>query len=1105
MMKHLGGIFRRVSLTTKIVLLTAVVGLVLWAFTDWYQARTLGDIYRAQLYEDLREHGVEERNLLDKHFKAYFKLGTMVVSGKRFHDYLDNIEGSWHEGEAVQVKYHKRQPMWFPEPSLLRPFAQARYVLLLDSRKTIREAYIREKDALPEFLLAPYKNLPQLEWGNSFLTSVDGAPYAITSESVMDSSGKPRAVLLLATPIDDEFLCLSQAPYLHGDTIALIGGIKPTIIASIDPKLLPPGTIVDDLKDKYLVIGQAFFDYGNSDLLIRHAIFAPKEKIRTMTEAFISKERYKRTATTLAIIATFSIIMLQISRRMRGVTHRIEDFSREALGSGLRGTVKGDQLTVLEERFQQLTEEVVERTTQLETANAQLQTLIHAIPGAVFFKDAQGRHLVVNKACADLVGSNEEEILGKTVEEIMPPDIAEECRRSDEEVISSHGTVRTEEDNGGAVLETIKSPLFDDSGNYQGMVGLAFDITERRKAEEALREGEERFRSVFENAAAGMVLTDAESRFLQVNGAMCRILGYSEEELTGMSFQDITHSKDIKTSLDALQDLFSGEMDTCGFEKRYITKSGETGWALLNVTAIRDSDGEFLYSLAEVHDITLRKWLEEAVMESEEKYRALIENANDAIFLADAETGVIIEANKQAEEMLNMPIDEIIGMHQSKLHPEDERTDSVAGFKESATRGKMSALELRDEFHVLTKDGQKVPVDISASTVELEGGKKLAVAIFHDITKRKEAEEALKEGKQFLSNVLNCIQDGISIISKDFTVLMVNPATEKWYPHRMPLVGKKCYEAFRYRTERCDPCPAAKAMDSGQSTYEVVPFFRPDGTVGSGELHTFPLMDPETGKVTGVIEYFRDITEKVGLQEEAIRAAQLASVGELAAGVAHEINNPINGIINYAQILANRLGHDDTEGELAQRIIKEGDRISDIVRALLSFTREDRAINSLHVNVLMSEVFMLTTSQLVKDGINVRTEVPSKLPALKGNQRQIEQVFLNVINNARHALNEKYTGAHENKTLEISGTKVVVDEAPYVRMTFHDRGAGIPDAIIDKVTDPFFTTKEKGVGTGLGLSISQSIINSHGGRLFIESTEGEFTKVVIDLPEGEGL
>jgi len=261
-----------------------------------------------------------------------------------------------------------------------------------------------------------------------------------------------------------------------------------------------------------------------------------------------------------------------------------------------------------------------------------------------------------------------------------------------------------------------------------------------------------------------------------------------------------------------------------------------------------------------------------------------------------------------------------------------------------------------------------------------------------------------------------------------------------------------------------------------------------------------PLKDAG-GSVTGLVLSLMNVTENITLYSELMRSEHLASVGKLAAGVAHEINNPINGIINYAQLLLNRFGEKRKEHDIAARIIKESDRIAGIVRSLLSFARVNKEDKKpVHFTEILSDSLLLSETQLKKNGIRLEVHIEKNLPLIIAQPQHIEQVFLNLISNACHALNLKYPSGHEDKLIRISAEAVNIHRKPHMRVTFYDQGIGIPSEIKDKIFDPFFTTKSGREGTGLGLSISHGIIMNHNGGINVESKENKFTRIVIDLP-----
>ncbi|PLX77455.1 MAG: hypothetical protein C0614_09545, partial [Desulfuromonas sp.] len=257
----------------------------------------------------------------------------------------------------------------------------------------------------------------------------------------------------------------------------------------------------------------------------------------------------------------------------------------------------------------------------------------------------------------------------------------------------------------------------------------------------------------------------------------------------------------------------------------------------------------------------------------------------------------------------------------------------------------------------------------------------------------------------------------------------------------------------------------------------------------------------DNGKPIYVLGFTHDITERKTSQQAQLLSSQLSALGEVAAGVAHEINNPITGIINCAQIVLNRAKVDPGEQEALIRIVKEGDRIASIVSNLLNFAQKDRThMELLSLGDLVSGPVQLFVQMFMKDGIQFEFDIPDGLPCILGNQMQLEQVILNMLSNARHALNKKYPELSDHKLVSVSARKRDKGEQHYIEVSVRDNGSGIPSAHLEKIFQPFFTTKAAGVGTGLGLSISREILQNHGGNISIDSLEGEYTHVTILLP-----
>lgn len=385
---------------------------------------------------------------------------------------------------------------------------------------------------------------------------------------------------------------------------------------------------------------------------------------------------------------------------------------------------------------------------------------------------------------------------------------------------------------------------------------------------------------------------------------------------------------------------------------------------------------------------------------------------------------------------------------------------------------------------------------------EAELLKELANDLAHGIMairsheKSRRAEKNLKIEHVKLQSIFNAVGNSGYVVNKNHIVEFQNNVSRKNFGE---MVGKKCYESIFQRNKPCEFCLLKESLNENRikqletdllddKLYDMFfsPFKEPDGVVKA-------------------VVVMRDITEKKYLQAEAIRTCHLASLGELAAGVAHEINNPVTGIISIAEILTDKFHKLGGDKKIPERIVHDGERIGNIVQNLLSFARDKKEEHSpVHVNDILNLTLELVARQISKDGIHLSVNIPPGIPKIKARSQEIQQVFLNIISNARYALKKKYIGSHGNNVLDITGELIVIKKIKYVRLIFYDRGLGIPKKNIDKVADPFFSTKPKGEGTGLGLSISHGIIKNHGGKLWFESREGEYTKAIVDLPINNG-
>ncbi|MEQ8169926.1 MAG: PAS domain-containing protein [Candidatus Eremiobacterota bacterium] len=366
-------------------------------------------------------------------------------------------------------------------------------------------------------------------------------------------------------------------------------------------------------------------------------------------------------------------------------------------------------------------------------------------------------------------------------------------------------------------------------------------------------------------------------------------------------------------------------------------------------------------------------------------------------------------------------------------------------------------------------------------------------AIMHKKTSEilRASESNYRKLSQEYQTFLEAIQDLVLVLSPDLTILWANSIAKSYCNS----AGEKCQDFFNCFS--CENCPVLSTFVTGQTQKSQI--ITPDNKYFNIKVN--PIKDDD-GHVNQLLLIASNITEKMMLQKDAFRTYHLASIGELAAGVAHEINNPLNSIINCAQLLNDRVNKDSKEYNFSQIIKAQSHRIAVIVKNLLDFSRpagEEKVPVS--INTLFSATISLIQANLIKNDINLIVNIPDNFPPIPARPTLLQQVFLNILTNAQYALNKKYNKNHE-KTIKFQVEEKVINKKSYGQLTFFDNGPGISADIINKVFNPFFTTKPLGEGPGLGLSISYGIINDHGGTILIDSVEGEFTKVIIYLPSG---
>ena len=361
--------------------------------------------------------------------------------------------------------------------------------------------------------------------------------------------------------------------------------------------------------------------------------------------------------------------------------------------------------------------------------------------------------------------------------------------------------------------------------------------------------------------------------------------------------------------------------------------------------------------------------------------------------------------------------------------------------------------------------------------------------------KREITKELLASRKHFEAT-LNNISEGILELTSELKIVYINPAAVSIIGIPEETVLSKNFTGLFYEQHR------KRIIDAFKNPGNKKQLISSEAPVELNKkqvtLNIIPIKNDEQNPILVIL---KDITQRKKMEAQIQHAQRMEAIGTLAAGVAHEINNPISGIMGYAEILKQRYHEQDRNEDIPSKIIKESDRIAKIVKNLLSFAKDwQEESRSARIKDILSNTLGMIKGRMAKDSIKLSVDVSNNLPDIKARSYEIQQVFLNILSNAHYSLNQRFPGSNENKFLGVQSKTVKLEDQNYVRTTFYDRGTGIPKNILNKVCDPFFSTKPSGNGTGLGLSISHAIIKNHEGNLLVESVEGEYTKVMVDLP-----
>jgi len=639
---------------------------------------------------------------------------------------------------------------------------------------------------------------------------------------------------------------------------------------------------------------------------------------------------------------------------------------------------------------------------------------------------------------------------------------------------------------------------------------LETEVDKYQRTEKMLRESEERFSSAFEFAPIGMALVAPEGRRLKVNRATCALVGYSEAELLAGTFQDITHPDDLAADLECVRRLLAGESRSYQMEKRYIHARGQFITVLLDVSLVRDAQGQPLYFIAQIQDITERKRTSGALLESQRFLRSTLDALSSHIAILD-EHGTIIEVNAAWNSFArenNFWDSHGVGDNYLKVCDSasgnfSKEAPAVADGIRAVIAGQREEFQLEYPCHSPHEKRWFL-----VRVTRFGGGGPVRVVVAHEnITERKRAESHVRQSEERYRSLIDNARDAVFTIATDGTFTSMNPAVETIGGlSRADWLGK----------------PFAPMVHPGDLPLAVEMFGRvlkgEDSPIhelrGNPSLKRQAIMEmtlttqkDEAGKIIGVLGIGRDMTERKKLEGQLVQSQKMETVGKLAGGIAHEFNSILTAIIGQSELLLANLPVQSPFAKNASEITKAANRAATLTRQLLAYggkqLLQPEILDLNRVVADMGEVLQ----HLMGADVEVQMVPAAGLHAVKADAGQIEQVIMNLVINARDAMPNG--GRLTLETANVSfgpesvGRDADLKPGDYVMLAVTDTGVGMNDGVKARLFEPFFSTKGVGGGTGLGLSTCYGIIKQSGGHISVHSELGHGTTFKIYLPQVE--
>ena len=745
-----------------------------------------------------------------------------------------------------------------------------------------------------------------------------------------------------------------------------------------------------------------------------------------------------------------------------------------------------------------MVEDITERLKSeeaLKESEKKYRELVENIDQGLFRLDLSGQLTYLSPGVTKILGYDPEMLIGINFSEVIHPDDLERVTEEFGQALTNQGfpsEYRVRRASGDYRWIQSNSRAIFDGDQVVGIQGIFSDVTPRHESERALRESEERYRTVVEESFDGIMVHDGEF-IIFANRRAHQMLGYEPGDLVGLSFRNTSSPESHDLLIQRAEARLRGEEVPSQYEVKSVRRDGTVFETEISARLVTMGGRKFIQTW--FRDISDKKKADAALRESEEKFATAFRSNPGAITIFRQEDGVCVDVNQGFTTMYGWEREEAIGRTSLELGIWEDPDHNARRLRLLQSTGAVRNYE----FRFRNKNGATGTALNSAEIIDL-GGVNHILSISQNITDRKKAEEeALR-----LATAIEQAAEDIIITDLNGAMVYVNPAFER-------LTGYAKEEVLGenpriLKSGRHDPAfyqGLWETITAGRVWTSRITNRRKNGEFIELEATISPIFNSEQ-TITGFVSVKRDITEQKKLETQLRQSQKMEALGTLAGGIAHDFNNILTIILGYTQMAQKRAPNEEMRENLS-RIMSGSLRAMELVKRILTFSRQtEQELRPVDMRDVIDEALQLLRPSLPST-IEIHKEIEAEWATVMADPTQLHQILLNLCTNAFQAMSR--TGGRLEiglQELDASETNSSLGpflvEGSYLHLTVSDTGYGIPPDIKDRIFDPYFTTKAVGEGTGLGLAMVLGIVESYGGAIRVYSEVGHGTTFHVYLP-----